>query len=482
MKYFLAFIFAFLFLTPLSAQDIAALLQNPVLKDAQYSVYAKYTDGASIVEINPDSRLSPASILKLYTTAAALDILGADYKFKTEIYLSGTQKKSTFYGDIFIRGGGDPVLGSVRMPNTPALEELTDNWAAAIKALGINTITGNIYADNSIYGGMALPWRTSYQNIGNYYAAPADGLSVRDNSYDIYFEPSSVGGRQVKALYMDPHIKGLEIISDVKSRAGAGPGNIYVNFIPGSNAVNIRGSISLSVKPLEVSAAMPNPALFLADYFKDKLQEQGVKVKGAAQILKPAGYSGKKLALMHESPPLAEIIRYTNKRSFNLYADMLLRALSAHTGGVGSAHEGAAKVKDFLTRLNIDAANLEIYDGSGLSRDNISSCRIMVSMLEAVLKQPYKDIFIESLPVAGDIYDPSNMARRMSGGAAAANARVKTGTLDKARSHAGYVKDTAGREIVFCIITNNFKGGTADVADVHENIVHALAALGAAPK
>jgi len=478
MKYFFTFIFICLF-APLSAQDIGALQavidKNPVFKDAQYSVYAKYIDGHSVIEINPDYRLSPASILKLFITSAALDILGADYQFKTDIYLSGQQKKSKLYGDVYIKGGGDPTLGSARMPNTPNLDELTNSWVSAIKAAGIKTIEGNIYADNSIYGGAAMPSRTSFHNIGNYYAAPTDGLSVRDNSYDIYFEPASAPGQSVKALFLEPHINGLHIISHVKSQSGGGGGNIYVNFVPASNAVQVYGAISLSDKPLEVSAAMPNPALFLADYFKAKLQLQGIKVKGGAKVFKPENYDDKKLLLTHYSPPLGDIVRYTNKKSFNMYADMLLRAISAHTGGDGSAQSGVAKVRDFLTRLNVDPSSYEVYDGSGLARDNILSCRLTVDLLEAVLKQPYKDIFVDSLSIAGDPLDDGNMMQRLQNSAAASNARVKTGSLDRARSHAGYVADKAGRQMAFCIITNNFRDSRKKVNEQHENIITTLA-------
>ena len=362
-------------------------------------------------------------------------------------------------------------------PNLASTTDALDAIAAAVKAAGIKTVKGNIYADNSIYGGVLLPWRTSWQNIGNYYAAPVDGLSVRDNSYEIYFEPCSRAGQPAKALRLDPQIKGLDVISHVKAYEIAGGEVIYINFAPGSSAVEAFGGIPVSKKPLEVAAAMPNPALFFAQYFKAKLAEEGVKVKGAALVSAPRGYDDKTLLLTHFSPPLADIVRYTNKRSFNLYADTLLRALSAYRGGEGSAQDGALKVRDFLAKLRVDNTNFEVFDGSGLSRDNITSCRITVDMLEAVLSRPYKDVFIESLPAAGDPLDNSTMAERMATSGAAYNARVKTGSLERARAHAGYVKDARGRDIVFCIMTNNFKGAAGETNQTHEALIDALANL-----
>ena len=479
-KYFLSFLLlaacGFLY-----AQNLDALREtiskNPAVKDAQYSVYARYIGGEDIISINPDSRLSAASILKLYTTAAALDILGPDYRFKTEVYISGKQKGAVVYGDIYIKGGGDPTLGSIRLLGTPGLEELTDGWAQKIKELCIKKIEGAIYADNSIFSGTMLPWRTSFQNIGNYYAAPVDGLSARDNSYEIYFEPARTEGEIAKVLKLDPHIKGIEIKSYVKAYSRPGSEVIHVNFNPGSNSLSVVGGIKLSQKPLEVSAAMPSPALFLADYLKEKLEAEGVKVKGAPAVTAPDTYDDKKLILTHLSPPLWEIIKYTNKRSFNLYADIMVYAISAFKGGPGAARDGILRIKDFLARLNIDSTNFNVFDGSGLSRDNITSCAVTVNLLEAMRSSPHKDIFYDSLPVAGDPFDSGNMWKRLRDSNAALNARVKTGSLDRARSHAGYVKDKDGRDIVFCIVTNNFKGNAWDVSVMHEEIINSLAGL-----
>jgi D-alanyl-D-alanine carboxypeptidase/D-alanyl-D-alanine-endopeptidase (penicillin-binding protein 4) len=276
---------------------------------------------------------------------------------------------------------------------------------------------------------------------------------------------------------LDPQIKDLDVISHIKAYEIPDREIIYINFMPGSNAVIASGGIPVSGKPLEVAAAMPDPALFFVQYLKAKLEEEGVRVKGSALVLAPHGYEGKRLLITHFSPPLANIVRYTNKRSFNLYADTLLRALSAYQGGDGSAQDGARRMRDFLVKLRVDNINFEVFDGSGLARDNITSCRTTVDMLEAVLSRPYKDIFIESLPVAGDPLDNGGMAARLTKSVAAYNARVKTGSLDRARAHAGYVKDARGRDIVFCIMTNNFKGALWETNQMHEAVIDALANL-----
>ena len=144
----------------------------------------------------------------------------------------------------------------------------------------------------------------------------------------------------------------------------------------------------------------------------------------------------------------------------------------------GTAENGVIQVKNFLTRLNIDTTDFDVFDGSGISRDDIATCSDIVALLEAVLKQPYKDAFVSSLPVAGDPADIGNMSKRLTQSPAARNALVKTGYLDRARAHAGYVKDAQGRNIIFCVISNTFNGGFRDVDAAHEAIINALAGIG----
>ncbi len=451
---------------------------SEVLKDAQFSAYAKYAGGDELVSINPTSRLAPASVLKLFTTAAALDILGPDFTFETKVYYDGEVKGKKLLGDIYIKGSGDPTLGSSRLALVPVLPILVKDWAEQIKAAGINKINGNIYVDNTIFSGVLLPWRTSYQNIGNYYAAASDGLSVRDNSYEIYFAPTEQADLQAEILKTDPPMSNLSLRSYVKTDSSLRSESTFVNFVPASSEVQIYGRIPVKAEPVRISAAMPSPAAFMADYFRRVLEENDIQVKGVALINKPESYEGKTQLINYVSPALKDIVNYTNKRSFNLYADNLLRSLSAYTEGSGSAGEGIKKVKEFLTSLEINTDNFDVFDGSGLSRDDIIDCKITVEMLEKVLDKPYGEIFLNSLPVAGVPEDNGTMSRRLRYSSAAYEAYVKTGSLDRARAVAGYTKDQKGQRIVFCSIVNNYSGKMRQVDEVHDAFINSLSDIG----
>lgn len=462
-----------------TGKDIGELFSGSTyLKDSQYSVYAKYVGGDEIVSINPTYRLAPASVLKLFTTAAALDMLGPDFNFETQVYYSGEIKGKKLNGDIYIKGAGDPTLGSTRLDLVPDFPELIDSWVQKIKDEGITKITGNIYADNGIFSGVMLPWRTSFQNIGNYYAAPSDGLSVRDNSYEIFFAPNTENDTVAEILKTEPEMPNLNFKSYVKTDSSLRSESTYINFVPGSNEVEIYGRIPLKDEPVKISAAMPSPGIFMADYFKRALEENDIQVKGEALLQTPETYEDKTLLFSYLSPSLKDIITYTNKRSFNLYADTLIRVLSAQSGGSGNSGDGIKQVKKFLESLQIDTTNFDVFDGSGITRDNIIDCKITVEMLEKILDKPYGEIFVHSLPVAGSPEDKSTMSMRLRNTTAAYESYIKTGSLDRARALAGYTKTHDGKKVVFCSIVNNYSGRMKNIDTVHDSFVRSLSDIG----
>lgn len=465
MKKFYLF-FTFVFLSVFSfAQDKLFALEG-----VQSSAYAKYIDGDEILDKNSSLRLSPASVAKLFTTAAALDTFGPDHTFETKIYFNGRRKGSKIKGDIYIVGSGDPSLASKYFEKS--IEDIFSSWAKALKEQGITKITGNIYADNTLFKDDTLPVYTTYQNIGNYFAAPADALTVKDNNFSVYFEPSSSEGSLGKIAQIFPQEYNIPIEVKAYHTEEVSREDTYLNFVPLSEKMLITGRLPLTNKKIEVLGAMANPALFAAQYFKIKLQENGIKVKGKASIASQEKYLPENLLYTNISVPLKDIIQKTNKRSLNLYADILLRHL-----GKGNVKEGFLNVKTYLDRIGVDSQNINLYDGSGLARSNYTTCKTIVSLLEAVFKQPYGEDFIESLSVVGDENDIGNMATRMQNTLAAGKARVKTGFIDGVRAHAGYIEDKQNKLVAFCIISNNFTLSRSEIDSLHEEIILSLASL-----
>lgn len=462
-RFYLLFVFSFLALASFAGQSLFDL------KGAQSSVYAKYIGGEEILNKNSVWRLNAASVAKLFTTAAALDTFGPDYTFATKIYYDGKIKGKTLEGDIYIVGGGDPTLASKYFDIS--LEDAFCAWVDALKIKGIKKIKGNIYADNTLFKD-TLPVYTTYQNIGNYFAAPADALTVKDNSFTIYFEPSLTEGAPGKIAKIAPQKATVDIEVNTYHTSQISREDTYLNFIPLENKMLASGFLPITTERIEVLGAMAKPALFAAEYFKTKLIESGIKVKGKAMLGSIKNYDENNLIITQFSAPLKDIVKKTNKRSVNLYADILLRHL-----GSASAQDGVLAIKNYLDKIGVDSSSTVLYDGSGLARANLTTCKTIVDLLEGVSRQPYSQDFIDSLALVGDTLDIGNMSNRMQNTPAAGNARIKTGSIEGVRAHAGYVQDKAGRQIAFCIISNNFEISKAEVDTLHEEIILSLASL-----
>ena len=452
---------------------LSNLQQAETLKNAQVSFYAKYIGGKEILVKNENTLFVPASVLKLYTTAAALEILGADKTFDTRVYFDGKRKGSVLQGDIYLLGGGDPSFGSRDFGNKPYYTEIFSSWSEILKKQGIKKINGNIYADNSIFSGILLPWRTSYKNIGNYYAPKADALSIAGNQYTLIFPPTKAGDKNIMPVSVEPIVRRLVFLSGVYASEKNSNEQVYVTFEPATNIINLTGTLPITKERTKVFASLPNPALFAAESFYDFLRYAGIKVSGKVKIKKGGNYLEKELLFVHTSPTLAELVKHTNKRSNNLYAEVLLRDMSAYTEGNGSAKDGLLKMRRALTALGLEEDDFDIYGASGLDYTSNVSCRATVTLLESILNRPYAQIFKDSLVVAGG-EEKSIFGKRVAKKDFASKTILKTGSLDKARAVAGYTKDKDGKDIAFCFFINNFKANQRQITSLQDNFLEYL--------
>ena len=192
---------------PLQAQPynaifdkIEELCRSKILKNAQWSLYARYANTDEIIiSFNSQQSLAPASGLKLITTSAALSILGENYKYKTIIYYDGEiSSGGVLKGNIYINGSGDPTLGSDLVENSLSLEELMSSWTGAVKRKGIIKIDGNVIADDLLFDRIPIPDRWYWMDIGNYYGTSSSALCINDNLYKLYFKPGSKAGDEAE--------------------------------------------------------------------------------------------------------------------------------------------------------------------------------------------------------------------------------------------------------------------------------------------
>lgn len=448
-----------------------------VLQGTSWAAMAAETDGETVFSVQPDLRLAPASTLKLVTSAAVLDALGPKYRFQTPVYADALpDENGVLHGNLYVRGMGDPTLGSARVPGSLSWEKLLKQWSARLRAAGIKRIDGQIYADASLFSGPSVPDKTNWQNMGNYFAAPATALALNDNAFTITFAAQPKHGGAVEVQSFSPQIPGLHIRSFVTADARNPKDNAYVYAAPGQYTLDIYGTVPASRgRGLSIHAALPDAPLLLAQLLTLRLQQDGVPVSGTAQVLESApDYTDKKVLLTHLSPPLADIVDILNRRSFNFYAEMLLRQLALHAGKPGSVQAGLEEAYAFLQRQGIDTREIVMYDGSGLSRDNQITARALLQLLQAMTKHPHFQTYYRSLATLEDRGDLLLLRRLMKPLKRSQDVHVKGGTLDGVKAQAGYVRSAEGRLMAFVFIANNLILQDESINRFYESLLRLL--------
>ncbi|MCI0393126.1 MAG: D-alanyl-D-alanine carboxypeptidase/D-alanyl-D-alanine-endopeptidase [Acidobacteria bacterium] len=472
-------------------ERIAALLDQPKFASARWGVRIIKTDGNVIFERDADKSFTPASNMKLYTSSAALDTFGPDFKIKTSVYSTKSLKRGVLRADLILYGRGDPNLSPRFDTDNPkkysefkpahtitAIEQLADQ----IKARGIKLITGNLIGDDSYFAGDLLGPGWEWDDSQFYYGAEISALTVNDNSVTFTVTPAARTGNK-------PEIKVQPITSYVRVINNAitspdGQTRIGVHRPANSNVVEFFGTIPRKAKEFEVNIAVHDPATFAATMLKEALQRRGIRVRGRVQrmdaiarVERPFDESKLIEVASVESQPLSEMLKVVNKHSQNLHTELLLRQLGTRHSEAGTLDDygrpkstaslGNEIRKQFLQKAGIEIQPLSLRDGSGLARQNLVTPRSTSELLKFMLIHPHFNVFHESLVIAGV---DGTLERRMRDTAAANNFHGKTGTLSYVNSLSGYVTTHRGQMLIFSMMGNNYAGGGRDVTAVLDQI------------
>ncbi|NPA67951.1 MAG: D-alanyl-D-alanine carboxypeptidase/D-alanyl-D-alanine-endopeptidase [Chlorobi bacterium] len=458
---------------------IKNLKNDKDFKNASISFFVQDVNSGEVISsLNPDLSLAPASTQKLLTTATALEILGSNYKFKTRLEYSGKIDKQTgiLNGNIIIKGGGDPALGSKYFSQTENMKFL-DNWARAIYKAGIKFIDGKIIGDASLYGCQTVPPKWTWEDMGNYFGAGPNGLTVHDNLYTLYFNTSSAKGGKTKITKTEPEVPGLKITNNVKSDAVHSDLS-YIFGAPYSNYRIIEGRLPLNKTNFKVKGSLPDPALFTAQSLKKKLKKNGIS-SGAATTFRINPDLRKNNTAEHHllyttySPELKEIIRITNFKSINLFAEHLYKQTQLKLADFDKTETDKDFIKHFWRNRGLNTQGMFVFDGSGLSRYNGITAEQLVFVLKYMkTESKNSQIFYESIPSVGKEGTVKNMCK---GTYAVNNMRAKSGSLKNVRAYAGYVKTKSGRELAFSVIMNNFTCSSAEARKKTEKLLAAIA-------
>jgi len=434
-------------LTPLLA---AAALPEPVakaLRDArvpQSSVSIVVQEvGArrAHLALNADTARNPASVMKLVTTYAALELLGPAYRWKTEAYRDGE--------DLVLKGSGDPKL------NYESFWILLRN----VRARGVREIR-DLVLDRSYFA------QAQYEPIDNQVFRPynviPDALLVNFKTVRFVFWPEDGKVR----MFYEPALPGLEVVNGLRLTDGACPEgrafreriDAYFDSKPPRAAFT--GYYPVSCDERELNVALHEPEEYVAAMMRVLWSEIGGTWTGKVREGVPSPLA--KLVYTHESEPLAELVRDINKFSNNVMARQLYLTLAAELGGAPAQGPAAARaIAQWLTLKGISAPDLALENGSGLSRNERASAATLMKLLQAAWASSVMPEFVASLPV---VAADGTMRRRLQGEGVSGNAHIKTGLLADARAMAGYVLDRGGRRYAVVMIANHPNAPYADAA------------------
>lgn len=434
-----------------------AFLADTVMEHAAVSFIVADADSMQTVfEFNADRSLIPASVMKLVTTAAAMEMLGPGYKFRTSIGYTGKISKllKTLNGDIIISGGGDPALGSVNFANHYG--NFTKEWIEKIAGLKIREISGRVITDDTYYDYLPVPAKWLWEDAGNYYGAGAYGLSLFDNTYEIHLTVSTDTTR-LFITGITPSECRFEFANWLVAAGTADKG--YVFAAPYSTNGWLAGSLPSTLKDFTLRASIADPPLIMAKLVDQELKEAGIRVISEPTtcrlIQSPAKLHYTEIAEIY-SPPLSQIIEVLNHESVNFYAEHLVKELGKVYRKKGSTEEGINCITGFLEESGISSDGMFIEDGSGLSPLNAITARSVAEILHFMKTEgKHFSEYYSSLPDAGK---EGTLKNRFTDPVFDSNLRAKSGSMTRVRSYAGYFRSQSGKDMIFCIIVNNFEG------------------------
>jgi serine-type D-Ala-D-Ala carboxypeptidase/endopeptidase (penicillin-binding protein 4) len=430
---------------------------------------ADAVSGELIIDYNSGVSLAPASVMKLITTAAALELLGPEYTFKTRIGYTGKINKrfKRLKGNIIVTGGGDPALGSQYF--TDHYKDFLADCVAEIKNLGIKRIRGKVITDDSYYDYLPVPSKWLWEDEGNYYGAGAYGLSVFDNCYEIHFTTQSDSSKpEIKTI--KPEECRFDLSNFLIALGTTDEGNVFT--APYSHYGWLAGTIPVNQDDFVLKASITDPPLLFSKVFIAKLKSEGVKISGDACTTRSDKKNKQEPVIPVSeitSPRLAEIIDVLNHESVNLYAEHLVKELGKKFKNDGSTASGVKVILEFLKNSGIDTNGMFIEDGSGLSPVNAINTRELVRLLVYMKnKGQYFNDYISSLPDAGKT---GTLKNSFKDPVFDSRLKAKSGSMTRVRSYAGYFTTKSGKQMVFSIIINNYSGPSKKiVTDIEENI------------
>ena len=430
--------------TVLSAKELVdinvnTMMADPVLKNATWGfvVYDPKTKKV-ISSYNENTPLVPASTTKLLTTETALNMLGENYRWMTQLEYSGTiDENGVLNGNLYLIGSGDPSLGTNKA-GAASYRDIISDFVGGVSREGIKKVNGDIIIQTALFKGniSVLPENVVWLENNNYYLPAGSTRDINPANEKLIVKKGGFSTEK-KFFYVSPYNHQM----------------VYADKYEGNGVLTTK---------------LPDAPAYLANSFRTTLVKSGIPVTGkVTPKMTDAAPENRKMLSAYKSPTLNDIIYYTNQHSDNSLAEALLRTVGYQKMGDQTSESGRIVVTNHLKEAGFDMVGLNYIDGSGLSRSNNVTPISQVKFLTSLMDQKYYRSYLTSLPIGGQ----SGTLKRMFNAGGNGQVFAKTGTLNKVKTLAGYLKTNSGKTLVFSLMVNNYSGSVDMVKKRMEKIL-----------
>ncbi|MBL7738988.1 MAG: D-alanyl-D-alanine carboxypeptidase/D-alanyl-D-alanine-endopeptidase [Chitinophagaceae bacterium] len=425
---------------------------DPQLKHAISSLYViDAKTGKVVFDKNSQVGLAPASTQKIITAVTAFELLGKEYRYKTDFGYTGRVEDDGIKGSVFITASGDPTFGSWRWDST-SMYYILNRVANSFRQRRIKNILGSFIYESGKWSTNDIPDGWIWQDVGNYYGAGVSGLNWNENQFDLFLRSGKNVGDSVKIVDVYPELNNSLLTSELKSAAKGSGDNAYIYLPKGwPDVLKVKGTIPVNEQRFKISGTMLFPYQVFFSSLDKKLDSIGISIysgtyvgKSYKEIERLKRDSNFNILFSHYSPYLDSIIYWFLQKSINLYGEALVKTFAYEKKGFGNTDSGVVIVRNFWKQKGIGEDELNLYDGSGLSPLNRVTTHAQVEILKYAKTRDWFSYFFNSLPEYNGM-------------------KMKSGTISDVKGFCGYHKAKDGKEYIFSFLVNNYNGPSSVV-------------------
>ncbi|AVR00969.1 D-alanyl-D-alanine carboxypeptidase/D-alanyl-D-alanine-endopeptidase [Oceanobacillus iheyensis] len=454
-------------------EKLRHILDNEQLDGAITGVNIMQAEtGEQLFSQDGDIRLHPASNMKILTAAAALETLGKDYQFSTEVLTNGKKRGKVLHGDLYLKGKGDPTL----------LKEDLDQFAKELKTQGIQKVKGDLIGDDTWYDDVRLSQDLNWSDEPFYTGAQVSALTLSPNEdYDagtviVQVSPADEPGGKAE-ISLSPETDYVTIENKTKMVPADESKDISIEREHGTNTIVVEGTMPVDGSNSRSWSSVWEPTGYALDVFMKALEEENIQFIGKSEEKTGATPKDAQLLTSKQSMPLHELLIPFMKLSNNGHGEVLTKEMGKVVAGEGSWDEGLDVIEDVAAQFGMDKDTIQLRDGSGMSHKTMIPASDLAQFLYEIQATDWFSEFQYALPIAGesDRFVGGTLRNRMTEEPAKGNVTAKTGSLTGVSTLSGYVTSADGEELIFSIMINNYLGSSSGARAIEDDIATTLA-------